>query len=240
MNKYGKDNFSFEVLVCGSKGYIDDLEVAAIQLYNTTPPHGYNLTLGGDGSVLIIWEESYTSLLGTMSDRDLSVIINISEGNVSRIRKSKGVEKFSVHDYSKLDSRLGMTSDKNLAKEFEIPASTITHRRKVLGISPYGTPPDKDTLPEECILLIGTMADKDLACKFNANVYKIRYIRKIRGIPRYTGVGWRKISFTDEQLCLIRNPLLSNLKVAALVGVSESTISRERIAMKKKSKEVNP
>lgn len=48
VNKYGKDNFSFEVLCIGSKDYIVDLEFKAIQSYNSLTPNGYNLRVGGE------------------------------------------------------------------------------------------------------------------------------------------------------------------------------------------------
>ncbi len=44
--KYGAEAFTFEVLVCGSREYIVDLEPKAILLYGTMT-HGYNLQSGG-------------------------------------------------------------------------------------------------------------------------------------------------------------------------------------------------
>lgn len=46
VNKYGADNFTFEVLVEGHKQYITDLEPKAILLYESRL-HGYNLQSGG-------------------------------------------------------------------------------------------------------------------------------------------------------------------------------------------------
>jgi hypothetical protein len=49
--KYGRDNFSFDVLCCGSSQYIYDLEEKAINLYNSNAAggHGYNVAAGGKG-----------------------------------------------------------------------------------------------------------------------------------------------------------------------------------------------
>jgi len=47
VEKYGNENFYFEVLVEGSKEYINELEVLAIDNYVTTAPSGYNLQSGG-------------------------------------------------------------------------------------------------------------------------------------------------------------------------------------------------
>lgn len=48
IDKYGEDNFSFDVLCEGSRSYIQDLERRAIKLYNTIE-YGYNIRSGGEG-----------------------------------------------------------------------------------------------------------------------------------------------------------------------------------------------
>lgn len=48
INKYGPDNFSFEVLCVGYKDYIYDLEVKAISTFNSIE-NGYNIRPGGAG-----------------------------------------------------------------------------------------------------------------------------------------------------------------------------------------------
>lgn len=48
MDKYGKNNFSFEIICIGEKEYILDLEVKAISLYRTREKEfGYNIKQGG-------------------------------------------------------------------------------------------------------------------------------------------------------------------------------------------------
>lgn len=49
IDKYGKSNFEFEVICIGTCEYIKNLEVAAISLYNTLTPTGYNVSRGGEG-----------------------------------------------------------------------------------------------------------------------------------------------------------------------------------------------
>lgn len=48
VKKYGKDNFSFEILCIGSEDYIYDLEKKAIIAYGTVRD-GYNVAAGGKG-----------------------------------------------------------------------------------------------------------------------------------------------------------------------------------------------
>lgn len=47
INKYGPDNFIFEVICEGSREYIVDLEMKAIKLYDTIN-NGYNIRAGGE------------------------------------------------------------------------------------------------------------------------------------------------------------------------------------------------
>lgn len=49
IDKYGVDNFSFEIICTGHRDYIYDLEVRAIESYNTISPNGYNIKPGGEG-----------------------------------------------------------------------------------------------------------------------------------------------------------------------------------------------
>jgi len=49
MDKYGRENFDFEIICIGEKGYILDLEVKAIELYKAREKRsGYNIKPGGE------------------------------------------------------------------------------------------------------------------------------------------------------------------------------------------------
>ena len=50
IRKYGPDAFVKEILVVSDYEYIRDLEIKAIEAFNTKSPKGYNLTIGGDGT----------------------------------------------------------------------------------------------------------------------------------------------------------------------------------------------
>lgn len=49
INKYGVNNFEFEVICGCSIDELDDLEIKYIKLYNSYKGNGYNMTLGGGG-----------------------------------------------------------------------------------------------------------------------------------------------------------------------------------------------
>jgi group I intron endonuclease len=48
IQKYGKENMKFEVLLMINNEYLDEYESKFIDLYNTLEPHGYNIRTGGD------------------------------------------------------------------------------------------------------------------------------------------------------------------------------------------------
>jgi hypothetical protein len=50
VEKYGKSNFIFEVICIGDRDYISNLEMLAINYYNTISPNGYNLKFGGENA----------------------------------------------------------------------------------------------------------------------------------------------------------------------------------------------
>ena len=52
INKYGKENFDWEILTCcDSKEEMDEMEFHYIKQYNSFGKNGYNLTFGGDGVI---------------------------------------------------------------------------------------------------------------------------------------------------------------------------------------------
>lgn len=50
MNKYGLDNFSFEIIEEVENDLLNQKEKEYIQQYNSLIPNGYNLTIGGEGT----------------------------------------------------------------------------------------------------------------------------------------------------------------------------------------------
>lgn len=51
MNKYGVDNFIFEIIQQIDNNLLNEKEIFWINYYNTIVPNGYNLTKGGQGTV---------------------------------------------------------------------------------------------------------------------------------------------------------------------------------------------
>ena len=51
MNKYGLDNFTFEIIEEVENNLLNKKEMEYIQIYNSLVPNGYNLTKGGEGTL---------------------------------------------------------------------------------------------------------------------------------------------------------------------------------------------
>lgn len=49
IDKYGKENFEFDIMCIGPRDYILELEPKVIASYNTLAPEGYNISPGGEG-----------------------------------------------------------------------------------------------------------------------------------------------------------------------------------------------
>lgn len=59
IRKYGRDNFIWEIIeYCNSKKELNEMEFHYIKQYNSFLPNGYNMTLGGEGSLGRLWSKS--------------------------------------------------------------------------------------------------------------------------------------------------------------------------------------
>lgn len=132
MNKYGKDKFSMEILCVGDDSIIDELEVLSIKTYNTQTPNGYNLTLGGEGTLYYEWKDEWNNLLGTMKDRDLSEKLNIPWHTIGERRRGLGIPTYLerckgiFEDNSHL---IGVLSDKELSNICGLSESWVQQER---------------------------------------------------------------------------------------------------------------
>lgn len=229
--KYGSDNFTFKLLVCGEDDYIDELEVEAIQLYNTQVPNGYNITLGGDGATLRYWSESWNSLLGTMPDIELAEQVGSTIHIVSARRNGAGIPSYAESnkiDWSLYDKLLGTDSDINIANRVNISSSSISDRRRYLNIPKY-TPPPKYTIPEDLLSLMGVVSDNSLSVKFGIPVGFIRDKRVSLGIKEVTRGSWVKSrSWTEYELEKLLNEDLTTDSLSEILNLSKTTIRNKR------------
>ena len=79
IEKYGKDAFTYEILHDDIiPEFLDDLEIEAIEKFNTVVPHGYNLTAGGGG--------------GSHCDETRQRISDATKGRIPWNKGKKGVQ----------------------------------------------------------------------------------------------------------------------------------------------------
>lgn len=96
-------------------------------------------------------------------------------------------------------SRLGKDGDAEIAKDLGCCRESVVYRRELLGIPPAPImglkqrgvsriKPQLTEIPQEALELLGKMADRKLAAKFNLTREVVRLARRRRGIPSVTGV----------------------------------------------------
>lgn len=58
IQKYGRDKFTFQVLLTSTQEYCYEMERKAIEAYNTLKPNGYNICTGGVGAIGIFGKKN--------------------------------------------------------------------------------------------------------------------------------------------------------------------------------------
>ncbi len=92
IKKYGAENFSMELLCVGDAETIDQLEIEAIQLFNSVSPNGYNVSLGGEGASYHQWSEEQDKLFETHNNITIAKMLNRDRNTVGRRRKHLGID----------------------------------------------------------------------------------------------------------------------------------------------------
>lgn len=85
--KYGKENFSFEVLEECKQSELNEREQYWIAFYDTYE-NGYNLTLGGDGTQIYDYEAIYQDFLITKNMAHTAINQGCATGTVRRVLRT--------------------------------------------------------------------------------------------------------------------------------------------------------
>jgi hypothetical protein len=72
INKHGKENFEFKVLMNGSRSYCAEMEKKAIISFGSKVPNGYNISNGGEGVSVPCSEERKEKLRKLFTGRPVS------------------------------------------------------------------------------------------------------------------------------------------------------------------------
>lgn len=94
LKKHGKYNFEWEIIkYCYSKEELDEMEFNYIKQYNSMVPNGYNMTMGGEGTIgrqcsFITRKKISESKKGIKAS-------NVTKNKLSKLRR--GIKKSSQH-----------------------------------------------------------------------------------------------------------------------------------------------
>ena len=96
LHKYGKENFLFEIIEECSQEKLNEREQFWIKYYNSFED-GYNLTLGGGGTLKYSVENIYETFCELNSIEKTSKVIGCSIGTVRRVIREYGI---NLHEQS--------------------------------------------------------------------------------------------------------------------------------------------
>ena len=207
--KYGKDNFSFEVICSGERSYISDLEIAAISSYGSRVPDGYNVDGGGlNKGVNKGWSESRKASLSGLdshasrfSKDDLDFILERDDLTSPEVSTILGCNYSAVY---------GVRSGRTY-KNYPRPAGKDYIKAKTTGKNHHRTSlSDEDVLD---IIIDSKSSTKEKAQEYGVSkstVINIRKGRTWKHVTRPTTLSYPKApkdykrsskrKYTDDQI----------------------------------------
>lgn len=113
IRKYGVENFSIKEIEKCDVDILSEREQYWIQYYNTFE-EGYNATLGGDGSILLDYNEIIKRYLITHNATEVARVLNCSRDSVYKILKANDILTISCGEVIKnKTSKKVLQYDKN-------------------------------------------------------------------------------------------------------------------------------
>lgn len=100
IRKYGKDNFKIEELEKCNTEVLSDREQYWINKLNTYID-GYNATLGGDGKILLDYDEIIRKYLTTHNASEVARVFNCSVDSVYKILRTNDIHIYSGAEITK-------------------------------------------------------------------------------------------------------------------------------------------
>lgn len=100
--KYGKENFTFEILEECEQSKLNEREQYWIKFYNSFE-NGYNLTLGGGGTIKYSSEAIYEDYIKTQSMNQTAKNFSCHINTVRNVLKEYGIEHFNYQKAKNID-----------------------------------------------------------------------------------------------------------------------------------------
>lgn len=164
------------------------------------------------------WTEEEISLLGTMSDIDLSKIIGMAPSGIHRKRRELGIPRYSPFNDPKNVALIGTMRDYDLAIQLGMSEAYVSNKRRELGLPTFNSN-RIDWTPDK-ISLLGTMSDPELARIIGTNKTAVRLKRVELGIPSYELIS------DQDSINLLGQ--MSDRDVAEILGCAPALVGAKR------------
>jgi hypothetical protein len=163
------------------------------------------------------------ALLGKLPDEEVARRFGRGPAGITMLRIRLGiVASAPKFDWTPArDRRLGRASDRDLAREWRLHFSTVSKRRRKLGIPVYRP----NLPPAPWAPYLGKLSDEKLARRFRIPVNQIRRRRRALGIKAFPrGTIW-----TAKMDAMLREGPVAEL--ARAWNLQETTIRKRRILL---------
>ena len=180
------------------------------------------------------WTAPMISVLGTASDRAVAAELGVHHGSVFMKRRSLGIAPWQEpvsppgtrgYEWTRQALRLlGKASDRDVARQLGIHASSVFSKRRELGIASYQPPQRRIRWTAKMLALLGKLPDVDIARRFGIVKDSVSRKREELGIEPYRYRS-RPIARTAELQEILRLP---NPEVRARYGIRKGTAAKLR------------
>lgn len=238
--KYGVENLSYIVIACGELDYISDLEVLAIDTYNTLSPNGYNLSIGGLVNSGFVWSSDAVKAISGVNHR----LSSLSEDDVLFIRKSQDLTSSDIAVLFGITTQIvkrirGGKSYKEIAsldglagvgyKAYEQPKGEGAHNSKLSESDVVSIIESVDRsiewLAKEYYVSTGAIRKILSGATWSHLGLVTTPIKRVRAVSPYKGTT--SIS-REDYLQIIAGSQMSSTEMSKHIGISRSNISRIR------------
>lgn len=223
IRKYGKENFDWEIIDNSeTQEELNEKEIYWIKFYNSFSEHGYNMTLGGNGSSgYKMSEESIQKTLDTK-------LRNGSTNSGSKHPNSKLTEEDVIEIKNLIKSGFSIT---DIAKQFNVTKHAISdikrgkswsHTGEDISYINYNILNEEIVLEIKRLILEGNMRQDEIAKKLNINPKNVSSIKN--------GNSWKSVGSDLSNLKTVRPKKLTESMVREIKKLINEGITQQEIS----------